>query len=97
MEVENEDFKGGIDREQLEPKQNIQEYRVRKKKIWKGKIAPKGYIFLVVDFKRKDLRGQNHEYTYSHIVEGDCEEDEFTELARIMYESLCKKFHLTPR
>lgn len=59
------------------------EYRLRTKKIWKGKIAPRGCMFVVVDFKR-----YKSNYYMSQAVHGTMDEAQLKELGDKMVADL---------
>lgn len=63
----------------------------RRKRIYKGKVAPQGTIFLVLDVKVKGMK-----YTQvEHIPGGQSKELE-AEIQKQMLENLCAKFNLKP-
>lgn len=67
------------------------DYRIRHKKIWKGKVAPIGNKFIVVDFYKGE--GKNKRYYYnSMLVEGDYTPEEESEISDLLREGLRKKF-----
>lgn len=77
-------------REIFSPNQNpIESTLWRRKRIYKGKVAPQGTVFLVLDVKTKGMK-----YTQvEHIPGGQSKELE-AEIKEQMLKNLCAKFNL---
>jgi sRNA-binding regulator protein Hfq len=71
----------------LKDKPTPTDYRLRTKKIWKGKIAPKGHFFVVVDFVKKQMV-----YRHAILLEGSYTQDEIKEVGEMLREQLKQKF-----
>jgi len=70
-----------------------QDYRIRHKKIWKGKVAPIGRKYIIVDVYKGE--GKNKRYYYnSMLVEGDYTPEEEAEIAELLREGLRKKYRV---
>lgn len=65
------------------------DYRLRTKKIWKGKIAPKGHFFVVVDFVKRKMVYRNH-----ILLEGSYTQDEIKEVGEMLREQLKTKYNV---
>ncbi len=67
------------------------DYRIRHKKIWKGKVAPIGHKYIIVDLYKGE--GKNKRYYYnSMLVEGDYTPEEEAEISDLLREGLRTKF-----
>ena len=65
----------------------VPDYSVRKKVIWKGKMAPKGYKYLAVRVKSK-LKI----FDSVRLIPSDLEDKYVEELAGLMRKSLKEKY-----
>lgn len=65
------------------------DYRLRVKKIHKGKVAPQGKQYIVIDLTAK--RGK---YTNSLLVEGSLTPEEITTIGDLLRDGLRKKFNV---
>lgn len=73
----------------LQDKPSPTDYRLRTKKIWKGKIAPKGHFFVVVDFVKRKMVYRN-----AILLEGSYTQDEIKEVGEMLRQSLKDKYNV---
>lgn len=66
-----------------------QKYQSRRRKIFKGKVAPTGSVFISISFKRGKMKYESTQ----HIKGGLSSEQELI-ITDSMYNSLCDKYHL---
>lgn len=55
------------DLKEKEPKEN-KDYEARESRVYKGKFAPQGSVFLIVTVKRKQYKGGTKTYTSWQLV-----------------------------
>lgn len=65
------------------------DYRLRVKKIYKGKVAPQGKQYVVID-----LTARRGRYTNSILVEGSLTPEEITTIGELLRDGLRKKFNV---
>jgi len=67
---------------------------IRKKKIYKGKIAPQGSQFIVVEFKRR-VEKVHTKYTNQVLVNGSCNDEDLKRISDLLIEQIKQNYKLT--
>lgn len=75
----------------LQNKPSPKDYRIRYKKIWKGKVAPIGHKFIVVDFYKGKDETKRHYYN-SMLIESGYTKEEEQEIAELLRDGLRQKY-----
>lgn len=65
------------------------DYTIRKKRIWKGKFAPQGFMFIVLDLKVNKTK-----YTNVVAVRGGITEEQENEIGKKLRKGIEEKYHV---